>query len=384
MREVAVAQLSNSDLRPYRLPFLRMLREQRPDIALTVYAGQALPGFGAPTQPLKDVPVPIRPVTNRFWPKGRHRVAWQSGALAMLRSDAQVLICDEIVHNLTVWVIAFVHRLFGKRLILIGFMTRSTGNGLIARVRRILLRLLRRSADALISYTDTGWRALEAEGWSMERVFVSYNTVDTEALERISDSITDHEVEELRVKLGIDRKVVLFLGKLIPEKHVEVIVEALDLMADPPVLVVVGEGPERPRLESMAASSSARIIFTGAIYDEQEVARYLALSEFLVLPGRVGLTCVHGFAATRPCVTTGRGEVDQTPEFDYVTEGENAIVLTRLDPQMHADAVTRLLGDSDLLADLRKGAISTARRLRIDAMVDGYAAAVEFANRPRD
>ncbi len=379
MREVAVAQLSNSDLRPYRLPFLRMLKERRSDISLTIYAGQALPGFGAPTEPLKGVPVPIKPVVNHFWPKGRHRVAWQSGALAMLRSDAQVLICDEIVHNLTVWVVAFVHRFFGKRLILIGFMTRSTGSGLIARIRRGLLRLLRRSADALISYTETGRRALEAEGWSMERVFVSYNTVDTEVLERISDSITDQEVEELKARLGIDKKVVLFLGKLIPEKHVEVIVEALELITDPPVLVVVGEGPERPRLESLAASSRARVIFTGAIYDEHEVARYLALSEFLVLPGRVGLTCVHGFAATRPCITTGRGGVDQTPEFDYVSDGENAIVLADLKPQMHADAVTRLLGDPDLLADLRKGAISTARKLRIDAMVDGYAAAVEFA-----
>ena len=383
MREIAVAQLSNSDLRPYRLPFLRMLRQRRSDISLTVYAGQALPGFGAPTEPLHDVPIPIKPVVNRFWPRGRHRVAWQSGALAMLRSDAQVLICDEIVHNLTVWLIAFVHRFFGKRLILIGFMTRGTGTGFVARVRRGLLRLLRRSADALISYTETGRSALEAEGWSMEQVFVSYNTVDTEALERISDSITEQEVAELKTQLGIDRKVVLFLGKLIPEKHVDVIVEALELMADPPILIVVGEGPERARLESLAAGSPARVIFTGAIYDEQEVARYLALSELLVIPGRVGLTCVHGFAASRPCITTSRAGVDQTPEFDYVSDGENALVLPGLEPRMHADAVARVLGDPALLGHLRKGALATAQRLRIDAMVDGYAAAVEFAARPR-
>ena len=383
MREIEVAQLSNSDLRPYRLPFLRMLGQRRPDIMLKIYAGQALPGFGAPTEPLKDVPVPIKPVVNRFWPKGRHRVAWQSGALAMLRSDAQVLICDEIVHNLTVWLIAFVHRFFGKRLILIGFMTRGPGSGLVPRVRRLLLRLLRRSADALISYTETGRRALEAEGWPLDRVFVSYNTLDTEVLQRISDSVTAEEVEELKARLGIDGQAVLFLGKLIPEKHVEVVVEALALMADPPVLVVVGEGPERVRLESLASRSPGRVIFTGAIYDEHEVAKYLGLSEFLVLPGRVGLTCVHGFAAARPSITTGRGGVDQTPEFDYVSDGENAIVLADLRPQTHADAVARLLEDPDLLADLQKGALDTAQRLRMDAMVDGYSAAVDYAARPK-
>jgi len=293
------------------------------------------------------------------------------------------LICDEIVHNLTVWLIALVHRFFGKRLILIGFMTRGPGNGLVPRVRRLLLRLLRRSADALISYTETGRRALEAEGWPMDRVFVSYNTLDTEVLQRISDSVTTEEIEELKARLGIDRKAVLFLGKLIPEKHVEVIVEALALMADPPILVVVGEGPERARLESLAAASPGRVIFTGAAYDEHDVARYMAISEFLVLPGRVGLTCVHGFAAARPSITTGRGGVDQTPEFDYVSDAENAIVLPDLRPQTHADAVARLLGDPDLLADLQKGALATAQRLRMDAMVDGYSAAIDYAARPK-
>lgn len=379
MREVAVAQLSNSDLRPYRLPFLRQLAKRRHHISLTIYAGQALPGFGAPTEPLRDVPVPLKPVVNHFWPWGRHRVAWQSGALAMLRSDAHVLVCDEVVHNLTVWVIRVLHRRFGKRLILVGFMTRNPGHGPITTARRILLRWLRRSADALISYTETGRRALEAEGWSMERVFVSYNTVDTEDLERISALVSQDEVEELRSRLGIGTKAVLFIGKLIPEKHVGVIIQALQLMADPPTLVVVGDGPERARLESMAADTP--VVFTGAIYDEHELARYFALAEFLVLPGRVGLTCVHGFAATRPCITTGRGGVDQTPEFDYVVDGANAIVVPRLDPQQHAEAVARLLGDPELLAELRRGAISTARMLRIDAMVEGFAAAIEFAAR---
>lgn len=381
MHDVAVAQLSNSDLRPYRLAFLRLLGERKQHISLTIYAGQALPGFGAPAEPLRDVPVPLKPVVNHFWPMGRHRVAWQSGALAMLRSDAQVVICDEVVHNLTVWVIRLLHRRFGKRLVLVGFMTRNPNHGPIAMIRRALLRWLRRSADALISYTESGRRALEAEGWSMERVFVSYNTVDTEALQRISQSVSQGEVEDLRTHLGIDKRVVLFIGKLIAEKRVDVVIQALKLIPDPPVLVVVGDGPERGRLESMAVG--APVVFTGAIYDDHDLARYLALAEFLVLPGRVGLTCVHGFAAGRPCITTGLGGVDQTPEFDYVVDGGNAIVVPHLEPQQHADAVSRLLDDPDLLAKLREGAISTARTLRIDAMVEGFAAAVEFAVRAR-
>ena len=381
MREIAVAQLSNSDLRPYRLPFLRMLRERQQHIDLTLYVGQALPGFGAPTEPVQDIPARVKPVVNHFWPMGRHRVAWQSGAIGVLRSDAQVIICEEVIYSATIWAVRLLHRRFGKRLVLLGFMTREPSNGPVGIVRRALLRMLRQSADALIAYTDSGRRALEADGVSMEKVFVSYNTVDTKALETISESVSNHEIHALRTELGIEGPVVLFIGKLIPEKRVDLIIEAIKLMADPPCLIVVGDGPERERLE--ARGVGAPIVFTGAIYDEHLLARYLALSEFVVLPGRVGLTCVHGFAAGRPCITTGIEGIAQTPEFDYVVDGENAIVVPRSEPELHAEAMARLLADPELLVRLRKGALATARRLRIDAMVDGFAAAIEFAARPR-
>lgn len=382
MHKVKVGHLINSDLRPYRLPFLHRLVQQRNDIDLTLYAGQALPGFGAPLEPPRNVPVRVKRVVNRFWPAGRHRVAWQSGALSILTSDADVIMCDDVAHNLTVWAIRLLHRPFGKKLVLIGFLTRERKRGPVSFARRAALRWLRRSADAVISYTESGRRALDSEGWPLERVFVAYNTVDTEMIAGFASDVTPEELSHLRLRLGVQsRKVILFLGKLIPEKHVEVAIRALDFIPDPPVLVIVGDGSERKRLESM--SSAATVVFAGAIYDERELARYLAVSEFLVLPGRVGLTCVHGFAAERPCVTTESEGVSQTPEFDYVIDGHNALIVPDLDPEHHANAIARLLDDADLLERLRAGAKHTATSLRMDIMVDAYADAFQYAVRSR-
>jgi glycosyltransferase involved in cell wall biosynthesis len=379
MNDVTVAQLMNSDLRPYRLPFLRRLSETEPGLSLTLYVGQAPSNFGAPSEAPRDVPVKVRSIVNHFWPWGGHRVAWQSGALSILRSSADVIICPEVAHNLTVWVIRLLHRRYGKRLILTGFFTRTPGTGLVARSRRALLRWLRRSASAVISYTESGLRALLAEGWPPDRVFVSQNTVDTEMLEGLSSAVTEQDLSDLRAKLGVgSRRVVLFIGKLIKEKRLDVAIAALGELPEPPTLVVVGDGPERPDLEKLA--SGRPVVFVGAIYDEAELARYLALAEFLVLPGRVGLTCVHGFAAGVPCVTTDERAAAQTPEYEYIDHGHNALVVKDLDPSHHAAAFANLLADTSLLANLRSGARDTARGLRMGAMVSAYAAAVRAAS----
>jgi 2-deoxystreptamine N-acetyl-D-glucosaminyltransferase/2-deoxystreptamine glucosyltransferase len=381
MNEVAVAQLMNSDLRPYRLPFLRRLSETEPGLALTLYVGQAPPDYGAPAEAPRDVPVRVKSIVNHFWPFGGHRVAWQSGALSILRSPADVIICPEVAHNLTVWVIRVLHRRFGKTLVLTGFFTRTAGTGLITRGRRLMLRWLRRSASAVIAYTENGRRALLADGWPPERVFVSHNTLDTEMLEALSSAVSEQDVSDLRVKLGVgSKRVVLFIGKLIREKHLDVAIRALDQLPEPPTLVVVGDGPERANLEKLAAAQP--VVFVGATYDEAQLAKYLALAEFLTLPGRVGLTCVHGFAAGRPCVTTDQSAAPQTPEYEYVDHGHNALVVHDLDPFHHAAAFASLLDDSSLLASLRSGAQDTGRRLRMDSMVSAYAAAVRAA-RPR-
>lgn len=378
-RQIVVAQLSNSDLRPYRIPLLQRL-STRSDIDLTLYYGQAPPGFGAPAAPPAHVPVNVRPIVNRFWPGRGHRVAWQSGALFMLRSDASVLVLPEIIHNLTVWVIRATHRLFRKRLVLIGFFARPEATSWHGRLQRRLLLLLRRSASSVISYTETGLRQLLADGWSADRVFVSYNTLDTEMLEHMAAAVTPEQVAVLREHLAIgERPVLLFVGKLIPEKRVDVAIEAVARLADPPVLIVVGDGPQMERLEEIADPRDVR--FVGQIYDESELARYFAIATVMLLPGRVGLTCVHGFANGVPCLTTANGPVSQTPEFEYVADGYNGVVVPQPDPAQYAQAIESLLADPGQIDRLRQGAMDTSRRLRMDAMVDAFVEAIKRAAR---
>jgi glycosyltransferase involved in cell wall biosynthesis len=145
-------------------------------------------------------------------------------------------------------------------------------------------------------------------------------------------------------------------------------------------LVVIGDGTQRGELEREGEGLPIR--FRGAIYDEAELARYFKLADLLVLPGRVGLTCVHGFANGVPCITTRGGIVEQSPEYEYVEHGYNGLILPSDDPAVHAGAIRDLLEDLEALGQLGAGAEETARRLTMDRMVRGFEdAVIEAAKR---
>jgi glycosyltransferase involved in cell wall biosynthesis len=98
-----------------------------------------------------------------------------------------------------------------------------------------------------------------------------------------------------------------------------------------------------------------------------------------VMPGWVGLTCVHGFANGLPCITATERATAQTPEFAYIVDGYNGVILEDLESQLFADAILALADDDARLSSLRAGALETARRLDMDQMADVFVAALQYA-----
>lgn len=379
MSRVRAAQLM-MDLRPYRVGFLARIAS-RDDVELTIYAGNAAPGSGAP-EDTPRVAVPVVAVRNHFWPGQRLKVMWQSGAMAMLRSDADVVVCQEIVSNPTVWALRLLHRRFHKRLVLLGFFYRPEGQNRLRWIRNRLRRFLRASSSALVAYTERGRVELLAEGVAPELVFVNGNTLDTERLMSLADATDQARQQAVRDRLGIaaTTTVLVFLGRLRRVKRVEVVIEAVRRLAaagSDVRLVVIGDGEDRDRLEDAAAGSP--VMFTGQTYDDDELAGLLSIASVMVLPGSVGLTCVHGFANDLPCITTSERATMQTPEFAYVEDGVNGLVVDTADPRAYAATLGALMDDPDRLESLRSGARATAERLEMGRMVESFVAALKAA-----
>jgi phosphatidyl-myo-inositol dimannoside synthase len=118
--------------------------------------------------------------------------------------------------------------------------------------------------------------------------------------------------------------------------------------------VVIGEGSLRPGLEALAASYgvSQAIRFLGAVADEQRNL-WLRRARLLAMPSRLpaggfagegfGIVYLEAGAYGKPVVAGNVGGA-----LDAVRDGETGLLVEPTDPLLVAEAITRLLLDTDL------------------------------------
>lgn len=115
-----------------------------------------------------------------------------------------------------------------------------------------------------------------------------------------------------RLLPGVERTgELVFVGRLVSDKGVDVLLDALGRLASEgsrPRLTVVGDGPERPRLEEQAArlGIAGQVDFLGTRTSE-ELAEILNRHRILVVPSRYrepfGIVALEGIACG--CVVVG-------------------------------------------------------------------------------
>ena len=161
---------------------------------------------------------------------------------------------------------------------------------------------------------------------------------------------------------GGDRPVVLAVGRLAPQKGLDVLIDAAVRWRarDPrPRTVIAGEGPLAAALRAQARQSGADVELLGA---RRDVPALLAIADVVVIPSRWearALILQRAMRAGRPIVATSVGGA---PEL---TGPDGAILVPAGDPGALAAAVTAVLDDTALArADRRSGAGPEARASR--------------------
>ncbi|WP_298976336.1 glycosyltransferase [uncultured Roseobacter sp.] len=141
----------------------------------------------------------------------------------------------------------------------------------------------------------------------------------------------------------------LFVGRLAPVKGLRVLLAALAELSDLPNLrlVLVGDGPDRARLEAAAAPLGDRVTFTGYL-SQTEVAQALQACDIFVLPSfaeGVPVVLMEALASEKPVIATqvaGVGEL--------VEEGKSGFLVPPGDADTLADRIRTLVGDPELRA----------------------------------
>lgn len=248
--------------------------------------------------------------------------AWQKGTVRpTLCGDFDAYILEGDAYYLSTWLGAILARLRRRRVLFWSHGWTRMDRGTKSLVRRLFYRL----ADGLLLYGDRA-RSIGIQcGFPADRLYVMYNSLDFDDQQRCRADVRPEDVTALRRELfGPEpAPVVIATARLTERKRFDLLIRALGTVnrrgrrVD---LLLIGDGPARQALETLAREQSVRVAFAGACYEEADLARYFACACLTVMPGEVGLTCMHSLGYGVPVVTHSDAS-RQMPEFEAIVAG---------------------------------------------------------------
>lgn len=194
-----------------------------------------------------------------------------------------------------------------------------------------------------------------------------YNFIDEEKY---------HPVESgtLRSDLGIqeNEKVIIHISNFRSVKRIPDLIRAFALVLEklPSKLLLVGEGPEMPRIRRLVdvLGVTDHVLFTGRRDDLPEL---LSFSDVMVLPSEkeaFGLVLLEAFACGVPAIGSTAGGIPEVIE-----EGVNGHIVPIGDPDAIAEKTLRILSDGVLHQKMKEQAMETVKgKFSSDIIVAQY------------
>jgi glycosyltransferase involved in cell wall biosynthesis len=155
-----------------------------------------------------------------------------------------------------------------------------------------------------------------------------------------------------------NEKLVLYVGRLVYEKGVSVLVDAVNLVQQKlnAKFVIVGDGYMRDRLVDQARRVGAmnKMFFTGFL-DEASVKKLYRVADVFVIPSLYepfGIVALEGMASGVPLVASGVGGL-----AEIITHDETGVLVYPDNPESLAWGINRVLTDPGYAQWLRENAL---------------------------
>jgi glycogen(starch) synthase len=152
-----------------------------------------------------------------------------------------------------------------------------------------------------------------------------------------------------------------YVGRFTTQKGVPLLIAAFGRLSRPACLVIVGDGPDRARVElALQALPSRTCVRRSGFVPHERVPSVLGSLDVLVLPStyeELGSVLIETMAVGTPIVAAAVGGV---PEV--VCHGETGLLVPPGDVAALADAIGRLVADRELASRLGAGGRAAAER----------------------
>lgn len=307
----------------YRLPVFQALSKSK-KITCSIAYGQSISTDSL--QSVKPEGIHHVPLNNR-WIGSAGKWVWQSKALQLaLDNKIDVFVLEAspyVLSNVLLCIMAYIK----QRPILLWGHGIGRKNNLFTRMLRVIIPNL---LGGYIFYDDIRAQKVVSWGLPANKTFVARNTIDTCEIERLRRSWDIYE-----------RRSILYIGRLIPEKRLDLLLSAFSIACNTlPIdtnLMIIGDGPLRANLERKANQLGIRdrVMFYGQITHQTALAPLFNSAWISVCPGYAGLNIVHSLAYGVPLLVADSEH--HSPEIIVMHEGETGFYFKSCDSQHLAE-----------------------------------------------
>ena len=203
---------------------------------------------------------------------------------------------------------------------------------------------------------------------------------DPEGLERMKERNLEkygHEEgplpDELYEQYGLDKdkKTVLYLGRVDPEKNVQAVIEAFSKAGvENAQLIVVGDGVDKARLEKLVQEKKIKNVrFLGRV-TPPDLYEVYKLGDIFATVSEIetqGIVLIEAAATGLPLIAVDAGAVSEV-----CRDGENGFLCQPGDTEAIAGAMRKLLENDDLRVKFSKKSLEIAKEHDFERTLDKF------------
>jgi glycosyltransferase involved in cell wall biosynthesis len=249
--------------------------------------------------------------------------------------------------------------------------------------KQLTLRPLFSRVDAFLTVGDCNEAYYISYGVPRRKLFRSPCAIDSPAIERALAERERHRAEiRKRLQVPEDALLAIAVGKLIARKRPRDVLEAAIALDRNPaarrvVVAWLGDGPDKPEIETLAAGAGRDCVRLPGFIGVDELPAFYVGADLLLHPAAADphpLAIGEAITAGLPIIVSDR--VGCVGPSDDVREGQNGILYPCGDLAALERALRRISDDGALRRSMASASLEIARHRTLEESAKGFLSAI--------